>query len=51
MAITSGVGCRNALQASRKVRRLANDGLLLRSAGAHEVANDHQTRCDAYARL
>jgi hypothetical protein len=41
----------NALQARRKVRRLANDCLLLRSAGADQVADDHQTRCDADARL
>ena len=37
----------NALQARRKVRRLANDGLLLRSARADQVADDHQSRCNA----
>ena len=41
----------NALQARRKVRRLAYDGLLLRSARADQVADDHQSRCDADARL
>ena len=41
----------NALQACRKVRRLANDGLLLRSARADQVADDHQTRRDADTRL
>ena len=41
----------NALQARRKVRRLANDGLLLRSARSDQVADDHQTRCDADTRL
>ena len=45
------VRLRNALQARRKVRRLAYDGLLLRSARADQVADDHQTRCDADARL
>jgi hypothetical protein len=29
----------------------AYDGLLLRSARPDQVANNHQTRCDAYARL
>ena len=37
----------NALQARRKVRRLAYDGLLLRSARSDQVADDHQSRCDA----
>jgi hypothetical protein len=45
------VRLRNALQARRKVRRLAYDCLLLRSARTDQVADDHQTRCDAYARL
>ena len=45
------VRLRNALQARRKVRRLANDGLLLRSARADQVADDHQARCDADTRL
>ena len=45
------VRLRNALQARGKVRRLADDGLLLRSTGADQVADDHQPRCDAYARL
>jgi hypothetical protein len=39
-----GVGLRHALQTRRNVRRLANDGLLLRSAGADQITNDHQTR-------
>src|SRR5215475_15590071 len=37
----------NALKPGCKVRCLANDGLLLRSAGADQVANDHQPGCDA----
>ena len=37
----------NALQARGKVRRLADDGLLLRSARADQVADNHQPRCDA----
>src|SRR6516164_5447976 len=41
----------NTLQACRKVRRLAHDGLFLRSARTDQVADDHQTRCDADARL
>ena len=41
----------NALQARRKVRRLANDGLLLRSARADQIADDHQPRRDADTRL
>ena len=41
----------NALQACRKVRRLAYDGLLLRSARADQIADDHQPRCDADTRL
>src|SRR5262249_34367917 len=45
------VQLRNALQARRKVRRLAYDSLLLRSARADQLADDHQTRCDAYARM
>jgi hypothetical protein len=45
------VRLRNALQARRKVRCLAYDGLLLRSGGADQIADDHQPRCDAYARL
>ena len=45
------VRLRNALQACRKVRRLADDGLLLRSARADQVADDHQSRCDADTRL
>ena len=45
------VRLRNALQARRKVRRLANDGLLLRSARPDQVADDHKTRCDADAGL
>jgi hypothetical protein len=39
------------LQPRRKVRRLANDGLLLRSPRADQVANDHKARCDADASL
>ena len=45
------VRLRNALQARRKVRRLAYDGLLLRSARPDQVADDHQSGCDADARL
>ena len=45
------VRLRNALQARRKVRRLAYDGLLLRSARPDQVADDHQSRCDADTRL
>ena len=41
------VRLRNALQARRKVRRLAYDGLLLRSARADQVADDDKSRCDA----
>ena len=41
----------NALQACGKVRRLAYDGLLLRSAGPDQVADDHEPRRDADARL
>ena len=41
----------NALQARCKVRRLADDGLLLRSARADQIADDHQSRRDADARL
>ena len=40
------VGLRDALQARRKVWRLADDGLLLRSAGPDQITNDHQTRRD-----
>ena len=36
------VRLRNALQARRKVRRLADDGLLLRSARSDQVADDDQ---------
>ena len=45
------VRLRNALQACRKVRRLADDGLLLRSARSDQVADDHQPGRDADARL
>ena len=45
------VRLRNALQARSKVRRLAYDGLLLRSTRADKVADDHQPRCDADTRL
>ena len=41
----------NALQACRKVWRLTHDCLLLRNARADQVPDDHQARCDAYARL
>jgi hypothetical protein len=41
----------NALQACRKVRRLANNGLLLRSAGANQIADNDQSRRDTDARL
>ena len=45
------VRLRNALQARGKVWRLANDGLLLRSARSDQIADDHQSRCDADTRL
>jgi hypothetical protein len=38
---------RNALQACRKVRRLAYDGLLLRSTRPDQITDYHQSRCDA----
>ena len=41
-AITDAVRLCDALQASGKVRRLAYDGLLLRSARADQVADNHQ---------
>ena len=41
----------NALQACCKVRRLADDGLLLRSARSDQVADDHQSRGNTDARL
>src|ERR1700746_115899 len=41
------VGLCNALQARRKVWCLAYDGLLLRSAGADQVADYHKAGCDA----
>ena len=44
------VRLRNTLQARRKVRGLAYDGLLLRSAGPNQVADDYKACCDAYAR-
>ena len=34
----------DALQARRKVRRLANDGLFLSRARSNQVANNHSTR-------
>jgi hypothetical protein len=40
------VRLRNALQARCEVRGVTDDSLLLRSAGADRVANDHQTRTD-----
>ena len=45
------VGLRDALQTGRKVWRLADDGLLLRSAGPDQITNDHQTRRDTDTRL
>jgi hypothetical protein len=45
------VRLRHSLQARRKVRRLAYDGLLLRRAGANKVSHDYQSRCDADAGL
>ena len=45
------VRLRYALQARRKVRRFADDCLLLRSARADQVADDHEPRSDADARL
>src|SRR6516165_12483065 len=41
----------NALQARRKVWRLANDGLLLRSAGSDQIADDNKTCCNADSSL
>ena len=46
-AIDDAVRLCNALQACRKVWRLADDGLLLRSARADQVADDHQARRNA----
>jgi hypothetical protein len=40
----------NALQARCKVWRLADNSLLLRSARTDQIADDYQSRCDAYAR-
>ena len=40
-AIDNAVRLRNALQARRKVRRLAYDCLLLRSARPDQIADDH----------
>jgi hypothetical protein len=45
------VRLRDALQARGKIRRFADNGLLLRGALPDEVANDHHPRGDAYARL
>jgi hypothetical protein len=45
------VWLRNALQAGCKVRCLADDGLLLRGARAYQIADDHETGCDADTRL
>jgi hypothetical protein len=45
------VRLRNALQACGKVRCLADNRLLLRSAGADQVTDDYKARCDAYTRL
>src|SRR5262249_33457194 len=41
----------NTLQTCRKVWRFTDYGLLLRSAGPDEVADNHQSRCDADTRL
>jgi hypothetical protein len=41
----------NTLQACRKVRGLAYDGLLLGSARTNQVTDDHQSRCDSDPRL
>jgi hypothetical protein len=46
---TAGLG--NPLQPCRKVRRLAYDSLVLRSARPDQVADDHEAGCDADARL
>jgi hypothetical protein len=40
-----------SLQPGGEVWGLAYDGLLLRSAGADQLPDDHEARCDAYARL
>ena len=45
------VRLRNALQSRRKVRCLANDGLLLRSARADQIADNHEPCSDAYTGL
>ena len=42
---------RDALQARGEVRCLADNCLLLRSAGADQIANYNQTGCDADPRL
>jgi hypothetical protein len=41
----------NALQPCRKVRRLTDDGLLLRSTGAYQVADHHQSSRNTDASL
>ena len=46
-----GVGLGQRLQPGREVRRLADDRLLLRRAGADQVADDHQPGGDADAHL
>src|SRR5262245_17346661 len=45
------VRLRHALQACSEIRRLADDSLLLRSARADQIADNHQPGRDAYARL
>src|ERR1700733_11481580 len=45
------VWVRNPLQTRCKVRRLADDGLLLGRARTYQITNDYQTRGDAYPRL
>src|SRR5215831_10670767 len=47
----NAVRLRHTLQARRKVWRFADDGLLLRSARPDEVADNHQSLCDADTRL
>src|SRR5215472_12944587 len=47
----NAVRLRHTLQARRKVWRLTDYGLLLRSARPDEVADNHQSRCDADSRL
>src|SRR5260370_33268385 len=46
-----GVRLCDALQTRRKVRRLAHNGLFLRSSRPDQIAHDHKPCGDAYASL